>query len=444
MKKLIITLLVGLLVLSLGVTVFADPKVPSANPEPGAREAVILNAGFHCNADGGNGRVWVEAYEAKFEADKALKKSGLGGVLEDLIYLDDNCWLLDSEDYVCPNCGSNVWVSYSNKSGVPDGKNIQLTHGDLSGFDDEDPTCTINIPKYVNGIPFAEWIKGFVAEKAAEIIAGMQFNLYTAAGILVPITAEFGYDGIIVFKDVKPGSYYVREECKGAATEIFNVTEGNFVYGKAFVVGSKDIGGKSLSYISGKDFGTVVKHDGTGVNYVLPDVWDRVLADQDAYKAMKAMGAEWVWNTDDTYIYGVSGSVYEDEFTFTAGEAGSNTLYFAADNAAVIYVNGKLVGYTEVAFNTPGNPPAELLEDFDRDDLTAKAFDGGWATGWNYSYSVDFDYEAGENTITIIAVNSAQTIGTGTDNDGYNELNNPCGLLFGFEIPGVTFDNTTK
>ena len=125
-----IALIVAIVLLSaLTITALAAPKAAVAEPEPGAREAVILDAGFHCNANGGNGRVWVSAYDAKYEADKNLKKNGIGGVLEDLIYLGDNCWLLANQtDYVCPQCGSTVWVSYSNKSGVPDGKNIQLTH----------------------------------------------------------------------------------------------------------------------------------------------------------------------------------------------------------------------------------------------------------------------------------------------------------------------------
>ena len=131
MKKLLIITLAGLLVLALSVAVFA---ATNAVPEEDAKP-VILNAGFHCNANGGNGRVWVDLYDERFEADKAKKKDGVGGVLEALIDLGDNCWLLASDEYFCPACGNNEWVSYSNKSGVPNGKNIQLTHQTVNHCD---------------------------------------------------------------------------------------------------------------------------------------------------------------------------------------------------------------------------------------------------------------------------------------------------------------------
>lgn len=37
-------------------------------------------------------------------------------------------WKLDSTAYVCQRCGGNEWVTTSNNSGNPDGKNPQLTH----------------------------------------------------------------------------------------------------------------------------------------------------------------------------------------------------------------------------------------------------------------------------------------------------------------------------
>jgi len=62
MKKTISLILAVIMMTgALAITAVAAPKVPAPTPEVGAREAVILNAGFHCNANGGNGRVWVEA-----------------------------------------------------------------------------------------------------------------------------------------------------------------------------------------------------------------------------------------------------------------------------------------------------------------------------------------------------------------------------------------------
>jgi len=109
--------------------VYANPKTVVSVPPRKLGAAVVtnfINAGFHCNANGGNGRVWIDAYDKEY---KDNKNEGLDGVLVDLIPLEDNYWLLDNQkDYKCPQCGSNVWVSYSNMSGVPDGKNIQFNH----------------------------------------------------------------------------------------------------------------------------------------------------------------------------------------------------------------------------------------------------------------------------------------------------------------------------
>jgi len=130
MKKKIIGILV-VAVLAMGVmipVVLAAPKVP--NPSEfdlgEARQVQMENVGFHCASQGGNGRVWIDAYDVK--AAEA-KKSGVKWIKETIIYVDDNSWLLaNTTDYVCPVCGGTMWVSYSNKSGVPDGKNMQLTH----------------------------------------------------------------------------------------------------------------------------------------------------------------------------------------------------------------------------------------------------------------------------------------------------------------------------
>ena len=58
MKKFLLAIaFVMVLTLVFALPVMAAPKVPEPPPVEGAREAVILNAGFHCNAQGGNGRV---------------------------------------------------------------------------------------------------------------------------------------------------------------------------------------------------------------------------------------------------------------------------------------------------------------------------------------------------------------------------------------------------
>ena len=86
------------------------------------------NAQFHCNTFGGNGRVWpiIPADMKKFDGSLTFGK--ISGTTK---------WLLDSVAdkkgnaltmVVCPVCGSTQWITFSNNSGVPDGKNIQMQH----------------------------------------------------------------------------------------------------------------------------------------------------------------------------------------------------------------------------------------------------------------------------------------------------------------------------
>jgi len=79
---------------------------------------VDKSVGFHCNVPSGNGAVTVPGY---------IK----GSVLPLVKVFEEgknHVWLLASEDYVCPKCGGNEWVHFSNNSGVPNGNNVQLNH----------------------------------------------------------------------------------------------------------------------------------------------------------------------------------------------------------------------------------------------------------------------------------------------------------------------------
>ena len=307
-------------------------------------------------------------------------------------------------------------------------------------------------PKF--GVALEKWVDGqFIIDWAAsdfeidDLMGMMSFKIYSVNGpggdiVDSNFIADGGLTekGVIAFEDLEvvEGWYAIVEELTDEGRDIFEEPSPLYIYVNELGIYESE----PVAWVSGKDFGVPVIHDGSGVNYILPNVWDGVLSGQPAYEELKKMGAQWVWDVEDTYVYGVSGSVYEEEFTFTANEAGSVTGYLAADNAAVVYVNGKLAGFTKVAFNTPGNQPTELLSDFNYGALDAAVFDGGWATGWNYSYSFGIDYNAGENTVTIIAANSARTYGTGTANDGYDTTNNPCGLIFGFITPpSAVFNN---
>ena len=104
------------------------------------------NAQFHCNAISGNGRVWPEATTLKTaaqmqtltgekKAEDNFKK--FAGQLTFANVVGTTKWYLTKvEDktagdigmVVCPICGSTQWITFSNNSGVPDGKNIQMQH----------------------------------------------------------------------------------------------------------------------------------------------------------------------------------------------------------------------------------------------------------------------------------------------------------------------------
>ena len=96
------------------------------------------NPQFHCNTFGGNGRVWPSplgnmALTQKNKQSKSLKFDRYdketwmlvnpnGGAPTDYNKKDSNY------HFICPECGSDQWITFSNQSGVPDGKNIQMQH----------------------------------------------------------------------------------------------------------------------------------------------------------------------------------------------------------------------------------------------------------------------------------------------------------------------------
>ncbi len=455
MKKLLSFVLAIVVIFSLAVSVNAAPSVPAPPPAEGAVVVSdFLNAGFHCNADHGNGKVEVAAYETLMAAAKAAKTKY---VPVNLQALEDKSWLLLDERFECPKCHSTVWVSYSNKSGVPDGKNIQLTHPAKKDPPPVEPDAALSLLKTVGGVPFVEWAaaKGLTSAQIDEIIAGMKFTAYllngeggSRAGMSYPGTLS-PLSGVVDFGDVISGWYEIVEEISGTAVNHFVGT------GKTQVlyVGKTGVNSEIVNIISGQEgVGTIVEHNGTDVDYVLPNVWNDRLAGQPAFNELMAMGARWVWDQKDTYLYGMKGSAIEIPFKVTLAEPITAKLHFAADNVAIIYVNGKVAAMTEMALSGRGVNIGDAYVPNVLGTLNADMFDGRWSEGWAHTYTQEIALKAGENDIVIVAGNSSSTGHydennsfvqgtTGTDNDKYNLRNNPCGLIFGFEIPATTFDN---
>jgi len=116
----------------------------NGNSVPIAIQVSSKDVGFHCGTSGGNGRVWPYQYPRESEK-KPREEFQL--ILE---RMDEKVWRLRNDEnlaafiqayygesgktddgattVICPVCGYDVWVSYSNQSGVPDGVNVQLTH----------------------------------------------------------------------------------------------------------------------------------------------------------------------------------------------------------------------------------------------------------------------------------------------------------------------------
>ena len=163
----------------------------------------------------------------------------------------------------------------------------------------------------------------------------------------------------------------------------------------------------------------------------------------------------WVWSTPEPWVQGVEGSqviLYTTEFEIPAGAVltgdqgnGHVWLRFAADNAAVVYVNGRVPaqtqghgeynrGYTHFSI-VPGQVPAysEILAGRGFKTLDCKSFCG---RTWQHAYYVDIAplLKIGENNkIEILAANSANCNCDDCKNDpqrDYNERNNPAGLIF--------------
>ncbi|MCL2629005.1 MAG: hypothetical protein FWD44_09985 [Oscillospiraceae bacterium] len=105
MKKIISVTLVIVMVLALSVTAMASSTLIWKD-----------GFGFHCNAGKGNGKV-VTGFE---KATIALERVGATTTWNLAIDVNNEC----------PVCKRIDWVTFSNKNGVINGKNIQVNHSD--------------------------------------------------------------------------------------------------------------------------------------------------------------------------------------------------------------------------------------------------------------------------------------------------------------------------
>lgn len=178
-------------------TVNSKKKLAAGVTEPEKRivevEQSWSKTTFHCNTCGGNGRVWpqVGPYNKKNDGKIFLVLEEIPGT---------TAWhLIDVKDAkgnslgvpTCPGkheyCGSSDWISFSNNSGVPDGKNIQLHHGNPD--DPGDFSGMFFLDKTVNGIEGGYWLSGFDGDVYA-LLDDIVFEVYKVDGKNAPYEGE--------------------------------------------------------------------------------------------------------------------------------------------------------------------------------------------------------------------------------------------------------------
>jgi len=246
MKKKFVSIVLAL-VMVLGLVV---PAIAASNSQvvTGPTTRIWQDGfGFHCNQCGGNGATAViyNGDNAKVLAAiaKINKKNpnsltvekgdqkDIFGTKDYPITLervgDTTTWnLITGNEIECATCHRKDWVTYSNNSGVINGKNIQAHHGELP---DEDPEGELAIEKKIKDggeyVSITAWLsKNYSNHKA--IIDGMVFALYKADGPSGPKgehvkNGKINEEGTILFGNVAPGWYAVEEKFKGAAVGIF-------------------------------------------------------------------------------------------------------------------------------------------------------------------------------------------------------------------------------
>ena len=245
MKKLLALVLVFAMALSLAV-----PAMAASAPKVEPTELTWTDGfGFHCNKCGGNGAtavIYKGDNAAVIKAIGNIKKQPAGSLVVEKGDQKDifgtktypiklervgttTEWNLMTEDIVCATCGRADWVTYSNNSGVINGKNIQAHHPALPEPPPPvDPKGGLSFTKTVEGIDILVWLEEFKPADKTEILAGIFFDLCTLDEEVVK-TAQIEEDPINPIKgnivdfgsDIIPGEYMVVERFEGVAVGVF-------------------------------------------------------------------------------------------------------------------------------------------------------------------------------------------------------------------------------
>ena len=262
------------------------------------------------------------------------------------------------------------------------------------------------------------------------------FDLYL--GDELKASRQLDGSSVVTFEVDSNDSYTVKERIDGTSDYAAPPEEGITVF--------PSVQKKTVSIIS-RDFqegGTfAVDPAGTwkmpGESRDIKTQWNETLAGDPAYADLAKFGPAWIWDRPDSWMWGTTGSeiihyttefVIDDLADIVLRDGASDPakgkygvpIWFAADNAAVLYVNGSLVRYTDMAIK------GAVENYYEFTDLSDAGFDGN---KWQKVYYADLYpfLQEGPNSVVFFAANSEHVAGD-TQNDGYNITNNPCGLIF--------------
>ena len=253
----------------------------------------------------------------------------------------------------------------------------------------------------------------------------------------------------VVFEVDHDGSFRVVERLVGTNKKFYEKPGDGKVAQEIFLNPSAER--RTISIISKQDLtykGKEVYEVDPGKTWSMPDEtipirehWKNALVSDPAYADLIQYGSTWIWDRPDSWLYGSTGSQiihYTMNFNLTQEDidnivprddmsqpyAYAVPIWFAADNAAVLYVNGERVAYTERAL--AGREVPEYKEGFT--NLTFDGFDGKL---WDKVYYADLlkFLREGPNELVFYAANSINVEGDANNGD-YDITNNPCGLIF--------------
>ena len=311
----------------------------------------------------------------------------------------------------------------------------------ILGDADEDVKGIISFQKIVkddkgNVVPFEDW-KGD---------AGcFKFAIYDG---LVKIAENLGLngEGKLIFeseKIVTGKEYTITETIAAGCVDKFEIAENQLVTAT----------GKKQTIVivsSGNDKGAVEVNSlenswsmpGSSVdiktfwNNTLKSSYLAVFNDMMAIKTKGGKSAQWIWDRSDSWAWGESGSeiilytkkIFIDGNIIPRDAEWSVPVYFACDNAAIVYVNGQFAGLTEDAFANRLQPRGPMGSFRFINNLSDNAFNGNVWQRVYYAEIAPF-LKQGDNEIVFYAANSERVIGN-TQNNYYDVTNNPAGLIF--------------